>query len=140
MFKYQEHPKSNMKNTQSMLQPQQLPPPTDQVPMNEDLDFAQLYGQISMFDQLTDYADVENEDQQQYSPQRLAERDFDDEHGDDDCHGEGDSSSADLREYRHRICNEDLDSQADAGEDEECLVSDQKVHNLQVNTQEDNGN
>ena len=40
MFKYQEHPKSNMKNTQSMLQPQQLPPPTDQVPMNEDLDFA----------------------------------------------------------------------------------------------------
>jgi len=62
---------------------------------------------------------------------------------DSDNDGEGDSS-CDIREFRHRVideCNEDLQSCNDCGEDGEgTLISSNKVHNLKVNTMQENAN
>lgn len=62
------------------------------------------------------------------------------EDGISDDRGEDDDSN-DLREYRHRIevLNDDIHCFMDGGEDDECNVmsTSNKVHNLQVNTQQD---
>eukprot|EP00347_Sterkiella_histriomuscorum_P001587 403371453 len=119
--------------------------------LNEDinhLEMAQLYGQISMFDQLTDYNEVDNETDQQYSPdkskyKRRERISVEDDEGED--RGEDDDvQSNDLREFRHRLqdINEDIQSYMDGGEDCELNqpIKGNKVHNLQVNTQHDNSN
>ena len=67
---------------------------------------AQLYGQISMFDQLTDYNDNDNEEgnleEQNCKSGRGEESEFDD-NGEDGC-------VTDLHEYRQRmqVINEDI--------------------------------
>ncbi|CDW72474.1 UNKNOWN [Stylonychia lemnae] len=114
--------------------------------LNEDinhLELAQLYGQISMFDQLTDYNEYDNDEQQNFSPTRNKKQTSDDgeDRGEDDI---DDEQSNNLRQYRHRIqdINEDIQSDIDYGEDgdENVGESSNKVHNLQVNTNHDNSN
>lgn len=90
-----------------------------------------------MFDQLTDYNENENDEQNQYSPGKRREVECRGEDSSDQ--GEGDDDN-DLHEYRQRmqVLNEDIQSFMDCGEDadeENGLVSSNKVHNLQLNTQ-----
>jgi hypothetical protein len=62
-------------------------------PLNEDLTM-QLYGQISMFDQLTDYNDLDNDEE--YSRTKAK--------GEDDYSDNGeDADEANLNEYRQKI-------------------------------------
>ena len=101
-----------------------------------DLELAQLYGQISMFDQLTDYNENDNEEQNQYSPDK--QRDEGCRGEDSSDHGEGDDDN-DLHEYRKRmeVLNEDIQSFMDGGEENDednDMVSSNKVHNLQLKT------
>ena len=86
----------------------------------------QLYGQISMFDQLTDYNDNDPDaEDTNYHHHRANVRRHEMGRGEDSCYdddGEGDNDSKDLHEYRQRIevINEDMQSFImDAGEDGE---------------------
>lgn len=98
-----------------------------------------------MFDQFTDYNDVENEEAISAHLRMKRRRMLIECRGEEDSENDGEQDSeSDIREFRHRVideCNEDLQSCNDCGEDGEgALISGNKVHNLKVNTMQENAN